>query len=265
MDLRGWVRTSLIDYPDRLATVLFTGGCNFRCPICHNADLVLRPGDLPAVPEPEVWEFLARRAAVVDGVVLSGGEPTLQPDLLPFLRRLRERKMAIKLDTNGYRPEVLEAVLAEGLVDYVAMDVKAPPEKYGLLAGRPDVEVGLIERSIDLLRGSDIAYEFRTTVVPGLLDEADVEAIARWLAGVVDRRDAAGAESSLDSQRSAGSLPEAAVPAAKHRPGVPLVLQQFQPLGTLDPALQRVTPYPLERLREMAGRAAQWVGRVQVR
>lgn len=230
MDLRGWVRTSLLDFPGRIATVLFTGGCNFRCPPCQNAGLVLHPEAFPRVEEKEIWAFLERRKGKVEGVVLTGGEPTLQLDLLPFLQRLRETGLEAKLDTNGYRPEVLQAVLVEGLVDYVAMDVKAPPEKYPLLSGRPDLDLGRIERSIHLLRNSGIPHEFRTTVVPTLLDERDVEAIARWLEGA--------------------SL---------------YVLQPFRPAGTLDPALEHVAPYPTEWLHAAAERAQLYVGRVEVR
>jgi pyruvate formate lyase activating enzyme len=167
---------------------------------------------------------------LVDGVVVTGGEPTLQDDLIPFLRRVQERDLDVKLDTNGYRPDVLAALLDEGLVDYVAMDVKAPADKYPLLTGRTDLDVARLERSIALLQNSDIPHEFRTTVVPGLLDEADVEEIARWLAG-----------------------------AERY------VLQQFRPLGTLDPALEAVTPYPLEKLHAMAERASRWVVQATVR
>ncbi len=230
MNLKGWIRTSLIDFPDHIATVLFTAGCNFRCPMCHNADLVLRPEELPDVPEDEVWAFLDRRAGLVDGVAITGGEPTLQPDLAPFLRRLRERGLAVKLDTNGYRPEVLEVLLREGLVDYVAMDIKGPPEKYPLLAGRNGLDLARVERSIDLLRTSTIRYEFRTTVVPGWLNEEDIEAIAEWISGA--RR---------------------------------YVLQQFRPLNTLDPTLGSLSPYPMERLEEMARRARGRMEEVIVR
>lgn len=230
MDLRGWVRTSLLDYPGRIATVLFSGGCNFRCPMCQNADLVLRPAELPQVAAEELWAFLERRVGMIEGVVLTGGEPTLQPDLLPFLRQLRPLGLDLKLDTNGYRPNVLETLLDQGLVDYVAMDVKAPPEKYPLLSGLAAVDLKAIEQSMALLQGGAIPYEFRTTVVPGWLAEEDVEAIARWIAG---------------AQRYA--------------------LQSFRPLGTLDPALARVKPYALQRLQRMAGIAGQWVERVIVR
>ncbi|MBN1179401.1 MAG: anaerobic ribonucleoside-triphosphate reductase activating protein [Anaerolineae bacterium] len=230
MDLRGWVRTSLIDYPEHIATVLFTGGCNFRCPMCHNADLVLRPAELPALHEEAVWELLARRSGLLDGVVLTGGEPTLQNDLLPFIRRVREYGLDVKLDTNGYRPDVLEALLQEGLLDYVAMDVKSPPEKLAHLTGVPGIVRERIDRSIDLLRSGRIAYEFRTTVVPGLLVEDDIEAIASWVAG-----------------------------ATRY------ALQQFRTLNTLDPALEHVSPYSTDVLHRMAKRAAKWVGEVVVR
>ncbi|MDY7080371.1 MAG: anaerobic ribonucleoside-triphosphate reductase activating protein [Chloroflexota bacterium] len=230
MQLKGWTRTSLIDFPDHISTVLFTGGCNFRCPPCHNADLVLRPGELPNLPLEEVRAFLTRRAGLVDGVVITGGEPTLQNGLIPSLCRARERGLDVKLDTNGYRPDVLAVLLDERLVDYVAMDVKAPPGKYSLLAGRTDLDVNRLERSITLLQDSGIPYELRTTVVPGLLDEDDVEEIARWVAG-----------------------------AGRY------VLQQFRPLHTLDPALEAVTPYPVERLQAMAWRADRWVTQVAVR
>jgi pyruvate formate lyase activating enzyme len=230
VELKGWVRTSLIDYPDHVATVLFTGGCNFCCPMCHNADLVLRPGEMETLPEAEVWSFLARREGLVDGVVITGGEPTLQPDLFPFLRRLKDANLAVKLDTNGYLPDVLSALLNAGLLDYAALDVKAPPEKYPLLTGLPHPDVARVEESITSLKGSDIPYEFRTTVAPGLLDEDDIEEIARWIAG---------------AQRYA--------------------LQQFRPVNTIDPALEGATPYPIDTLQAMAARAGRWVSRVTVR
>jgi pyruvate formate lyase activating enzyme len=185
---------------------------------------------MPDLPLEEVWAFLSRRAGLVDGVVITGGEPTLQGGLIPFLRRVREHGLDVKLDTNGYRPDVLAALLDEGLVDYVAMDVKASLKKFPLLAGRVDLDVARLEQSIALLRDNGFSYEFRTTVVPGLLDEGDVEDIARWIAG-----------------------------AERY------VLQQFRPLRTLDPALEMVTPYPLERLQVMAECAGRWVAHVAVR
>lgn len=230
MRLKGWVRTSLIEYPAHIATVLFCGGCNFRCPACHNAHLVLRPEEVPDLAPEEVWAFLSRRAGLVDGVVITGGEPTLQDDLIPFLHKVRKQGVDIKLDTNGYHPNVLTMLLERELVDYVAMDVKAPVEKYHVLAGRDDLDIALLEHSIALLRESGLPYEFRTTIVPGLLDEDDVEEIARWIAG------------------------------AAH-----YVLQQFRPLNTLDPTFEMISPYPVERLRAMARLASRWVTHTTVR
>jgi pyruvate formate lyase activating enzyme len=230
MDLKGWVRSSLIDFPEHIATVLFTGGCNFRCPMCHNADLVLRPAELPSLPEEMVWDFLARREGLIDGVVITGGEPTLQADLAPFLATIHRRGVDVKLDTNGYRPGALERLFADGLVDYVALDVKAPPARYAVLSGLPEVDPDRVGRSIELLRQGDVAHEFRTTVVPGLLTVEDVEAIARSIAG-----------------------------AERY------VLQQFRPVGTLDPELEEASPYPVDVLETMATCAERWVDRVCVR
>lgn len=200
--------------------------------MCHNAELATRPRELPTLPAKEIWGFLERRAGLIEGVVISGGEPTLQPTLLSFLRQLRNHNpaMKVKLDTNGYRPDVLAALLDENVVDYVAMDVKAPSGKYALLAGREGLDMVRLTQSIELLRGGRCDYEFRTTVVPGLLVERDVEEIARWIEG------------------------------AKR-----YVLQQFRPQGTLDPGLETVAPYPRECLQQMAARAEQWVEHVSLR
>ncbi len=237
MHFSGWVRTSLIDFPDHIATVLFTPGCNFRCPMCQNADLVLTPEAVPRIPEEAVWDFLARRRGKLTGVVVSGGEPTLQRDLLPFLRRAREYGYAVKLDTNGYRPRVLASLLTEGVLDYVAMDIKAPPAKYARLAGLASLDSSRIERSVAMLRRSAVPHEFRTTVVPGLLDAGDIEAITRWLATLGD------------------DLPSPAL----------YVLQQFRGLRTLDPDLAKVSPYTVDTLREMASRARRWLPNVKIR
>jgi pyruvate formate lyase activating enzyme len=227
---RGWVRTSLIDFPEHIATVLFAGGCNFRCPMCHNAPLVLHPAQTPAVDLDDVWDFLARRRGMIDGIVLTGGEPTLQPGLLPLAQEARERGFYIKLDTNGYLPHVLKELIDGKLIDYVAMDVKAPPEKYARVAGVPDLDLARIEGSMQMLREAGIPYEFRTTVAPGLLDENDITRIARWIAGAPT-----------------------------------YALQQFRPAGTLSPAMQTVTPFTTAVLHRMAESASQWVDSVAIR
>lgn len=184
MLLCGLQKTTLLDFPGHVACTVFTGGCNFRCPYCQNSELVLDPAAFPKLSEDEVMTFLKRRKGILEGVCITGGEPTLQPDLPEFLRKVRELGYLVKLDTNGYRPEVLQSLMEEGLLDYVAMDVKASKEKYARTVGVSSVDLARLDRSISLLLGQDkIPYEFRTTVVKGLHDLADFEEIGKWLAG----------------------------------------------------------------------------------
>lgn len=180
MIFRGWLHTSLIDAPGHIATVLFAAGCSFRCPYCHNPDLVLARPDLPVYTEKQLFQFLAMRLGLIDAVVISGGEPTLQPDLLPFLDRLRDWPVWVKLDTNGSHPAVLREILARQLVDYVAMDVKAPPNRYTGMVGQ-QADMADIEASIALLKTSPMDYEFRTTLIAGWHQQADIIEIARWI------------------------------------------------------------------------------------
>ena len=177
MLIGGLERFSLSDFPGRSAAVVFTQGCNFRCPFCHNGGLLpLTTSDAAAIPTDEVLEFLATRRGKLDGVVVSGGEPTLQPDLADFLRSARALGFLTKLDTNGSRPETLRALLRAGLLDFVAMDLKAPLALYPRLAGVA-VDVAAVAASIALIVESGVAHEFRTTVVNALLGPADVEAV----------------------------------------------------------------------------------------
>ncbi len=180
MKIAGLEKLSFVDYPGMLAAVFFTTGCNFRCYYCHNSRLIPREGPA-AMTVDDALEWLDSRNGFLDAVVISGGEPTLDPGLAPFIRRVRERGYLVKLDTNGYRPQVLETLLDEGLVDYVAMDVKAPREKYGGTCG-VTLDTSRIDRSIKTIMAAGVDYEFRTTVVPQL-DENDVLSIARWLRG----------------------------------------------------------------------------------
>jgi pyruvate formate lyase activating enzyme len=171
------VRFSLSDFPGTVAAVIFTQGCNFRCPFCHNGGLIPLGTDAgELVSERELWGFLKERQGKLGGVVVSGGEPTLQPDLPAFLKRLKSMGFRVKLDTNGSRPEVLERLLAEGLVDYLAMDVKAPFADYPQLSGvRAPVE--RVRESIGLIAASGVEHEFRTTFVPALMSDEDLAAI----------------------------------------------------------------------------------------
>jgi pyruvate formate lyase activating enzyme len=178
---------SLIDYPERLAAVVFCRGCNFLCPFCHNPGLVApvdpSPADAGAVPEggsEEVLAFLEKRRNHLDGVVLSGGEPTLQPDLCDFSARVKKMGYAVKLDTNGSRPGALRELVTRGLVDFIAMDVKAPPSKYDLCAGTP-VDLDAIRASISFIRSAGVAYQLRTTLVRPFLCDEDLAALQDFI------------------------------------------------------------------------------------
>ncbi len=183
MEIHGLQKLTLLDYPGHTACTVFTGGCNFRCPFCHNAALVLHPQDQPTVPEEEIFALLSKRHGLLDGVAVTGGEPTLQRDLPDFLRRVKEMGFAVKLDTNGTRPAMLRALAAEGLVDYVAMDVKNSWARYGETAGLPGMDLGPIRESAAFLLEGSVEYEFRTTVVKEFHRVSDIEDVARALAG----------------------------------------------------------------------------------
>lgn len=183
MQIHGLNKTTLLDYPEHVAATIFTGGCNFCCPFCHNGELVLRPGDFPLIEEKEVLAFLKKRKGILSGVCITGGEPTLQPDLIPFIVQLRELGYLVKLDTNGYRPGVLRTLLENELLDYVAMDIKNSRAKYSVTVGKEKLDIGKIEESVVLLKEGSIPYEFRTTVVRELHEKEDILAIGEWLSG----------------------------------------------------------------------------------
>lgn len=182
LQIRGLLKNSLIDYPGEICATLFTGGCNLRCPFCFNRELVLSPESLPLYPEAEVLAFLTRRAGLLGGICISGGEPTLQQGLADFAAAVKAAGLKVKLDTNGTQPLVLQALLERGLLDYVAVDIKAPRGKYSRLAGVAG-EYETVAQTVALLLESAVAYEFRTTFVPGLLQREDLLAIAAALAG----------------------------------------------------------------------------------
>ncbi len=181
MHLLGLQRLTLLDYPGRLACTVFTGGCNLRCPFCHNASLVLNSGE--RISEEEFFDFLESRRARLDGVCVSGGEPTLQADLVDFISKIKSLGFLVKLDTNGTRPEVIKALLAEGLLDYIAMDIKNSKARYAETVGIPSFDIAVIEKSVELIRKSGIPHEFRTTVALELHTADDIRAIGEWLVG----------------------------------------------------------------------------------
>jgi len=203
MKIGGLNKFSLSDYPGHVATVVFTQGCNFRCRFCHNGSLI--PSNVPdssLIPQEKVFEFLRDRSSQLDGVVITGGEPTIQPDLPEFIHRIKAMDILVKLDTNGSRPEVLHRLLEEKLVDYIAMDIKAPLDIYDRLTG-VQTPISRIKESIELIDRSGIAHEFRTTVLKSLLSPQDLLSIRKLIP-----------------------------PASTHH------LQKFRPEHALDPALQ---------------------------
>ncbi len=182
MRIYGLQKMTLLDFPGRVACTVFTGGCNLRCPYCHNYELVSGQAP-PAMTEDELFAFLRQRAGKLDGVAVTGGEPCLHPDLPAFLRAIRALGYPVKLDTNGAYPDRLAEILQDGLADYVAMDIKSGPTRYALAAGLEHIDLAPIRRSVRLLMSSGVDYEFRTTVVDELHTAADFEEIAAWIHG----------------------------------------------------------------------------------
>ena len=182
MKICGFNKTTLLDYPGCVAATIFLGGCNFRCPFCHNGDLVLKSGQMTGYEEKEVLAFLKKRRNVLEGVCITGGEPTLHAELPEFISKIKELGYLVKLDTNGSNPEMLKSLVKEKLIDYVAMDVKAPLTKYEKACGVA-VDVEKIKQSVEFLKKGEIPYEFRTTVVKELHTGEDILEIGRYLRG----------------------------------------------------------------------------------
>lgn len=183
MNIQGFQKTTLLDYPGHVAATVFFGGCNFRCPFCHNGDLVLSPNTPAAFSPEEVLAHLEKRKKILDGVCVTGGEPTLQKDLASFLERIKQLGLAVKLDTNGYRPDILKDLCRQGLVDYVAMDIKGSPEKYAQICGLTQMDFSRIKDSVSFLMEGTVDYEFRTTITRELHKKEDFASIGAWIAG----------------------------------------------------------------------------------
>jgi pyruvate formate lyase activating enzyme len=229
-EIKGFVETSLCDWDGYLSSVIFLPGCNFRCPFCQNGDLIQKPQELPSVEFAAVVDFLERHLSWIDGVVITGGEPTLMQDLADLAREIKRLGFKVKLDTNGSRPAGIEALVRHDLVDYVAMDVKAPlDERYNTAAG-VKVDLEDLRRSIDIVRSLQGRSEFRTTLVPGLVGEDEVACIAEAIQGAVK-----------------------------------YVLQRFVPENSLDVGLRRATPYDEGFVSRLLERAGKHVGSCQYR
>lgn len=227
--INGVQKTSLIDYPGKVASVIFVGGCNFRCPYCHNPELVLNEVKDDINPE-EFLQFLEKKKKWLDGVCITGGEPTLHKGLVDFARELKKRRLLVKIDTNGTNPSMIEQLINENLADYIAMDIKAPLEEYEKVT-KTKADKKAIQKTINLLMKSNIDYEFRTTVVPGLFDEKDAEEIGKWLKG------------------------------AKK-----FCIQQFRNSDrTLDKKFQDIRPYPPKKIKEFKKILQNYIKKVEVR
>ncbi len=182
MLIGGFQKSSLIDYPGKICAIIFTQGCNFRCPYCHNSDLVKSELFNEPIPEKEILYFLEKRKGMLDAVEFTGGEPTVQKDLLQFMEKIKKMGFLVKLDSNGTHPEVIKKAIKNKLVDYLAMDIKAPLEKYSQVVG-VETKTGNIQESINLIMSSGIDYEFRTTVVRSLLSKEDILQIGKLIKG----------------------------------------------------------------------------------
>ena len=180
----GLQKMTLLDYPGKIACTVFLGGCNFRCPFCHNSELFMgKPEKL--MEDEEFFQFLSTRNGLLDGVCVSGGEPTLYKNLPAFMARIKERGFLVKLDTNGYRPEIVKQLVADGLVDYIAMDVKNSPAMYARTVGLEAMDLAPIEESLRFLIEGSVDYELRTTLVAQLHDEASIQDMGQWLGSLV--------------------------------------------------------------------------------
>ena len=182
MLIKGLQKTTLLDYPSKVAATIFTGGCNFRCPFCHNASLVTHVDTYETINEEDVLSFLSKRRGILDGICITGGEPLLQKDIADFCHKVKAMGLLIKLDTNGSRPEELKSLIAEGLIDYIAMDIKNSKELYAKTCGTDEFPSG-VEESISVIMNSGLPYEFRTTVVRELHSAESIVALCQWIAG----------------------------------------------------------------------------------
>ena len=183
MKIYGFQKMTLLDFPGHVAATVFTGGCNLRCPFCHNAALVTEIDPAAIYNEDDIIAFLAKRTNLLDGVAITGGEPLMQVDICGFIKKVRGLGYKVKLDTNGSYPDKLEEIISEHLVDYIAVDIKNSREKYALTTGVKDYDLASLDRSLEILKNCDIEHEFRTTIVKELHETEDIIKIGEWMKG----------------------------------------------------------------------------------
>jgi len=230
MNIRGLYKTSLVDFPGRVSAVIFTGGCNLRCGYCHNPDLALNSDTLEQIDDETVFAFLNKRKGLLDGVTVSGGEPTLDRELIPFIRRVKSTGFLVKLDTNGFYPSVVEQCLSENLLDYIAVDLKTSPVKYSSLTGC-DVDFSKVKSTLDIIRSSGADYEIRTTCVPGFVEKGDITLIGESVGRVKN-----------------------------------WFLQQFVNTNALlNPEAESISPYPVPYLEKMLDEVMKFADRASIR
>lgn len=227
------IETSLIDWEGKIVSTLYVSSCNFRCPYCYNCDLVLHPNNFKNIPFEDINNYLLKRRDFIDGICMSGGEPTLYPDLPSYFKEIKDKGFLIKLDTNGANPKLLEDLLGLGLVDYIAMDIKSSLDfdNYSKAAGiRDKILLEKVKDSIKLIMNSKVDYEFRTTVVPILHTQKTIIKIAKYISG-----------------------------AKKY------VLQNFSPLErTLEPTFQKIIPYSAEKIQELTEKAKKYYQKEEI-
>lgn len=181
MIICGLNKTTLLDYPGHVASTIFLGGCNFRCQFCQNSSLVLNPYSESSITKEDLFSHLSKRKGIISGICITGGEPTLNSDLPDLIRDIKALDFKVKLDTNGYNPTMLEYLIQENLLDMVSMDIKASKEVYPDITGIPNLDICIIDKSINILKNSNLHHEFRTTVVNEYFSENDIHAIGKWL------------------------------------------------------------------------------------
>jgi len=228
VEIKGIEKFAPKDFPGYISSTVFVGGCNFRCPFCHNAELVLKPQSLPTFPLDYFLGYLDSRKNWLEAVCVSGGEPLLHDNLEILLQIIKDRNLLVKIDTNGAFPEKLEKLVKAGLLDYIAMDIKAPLDKYKKVTA-VSVNTDNVKRSVHIVQNANLDYIFRTTAVPGFIDGNDIEEIGQFLKG-----------SKI------------------------FQIQQFKPVNTLDKSLEKTKPYSKEELQALADRAEPYFEEIKI-